>query len=147
MRGRSCSSTEARVFQSYLLRRTIPTKDEVEICNCEEYLGGLMDFVGELNRFAVLAATQRDKAAVEHARETAERVQVQLMKFDFRNGNLRRKYDGIKYSVKKMEQIIYEMSLTDAMGGLAVERGMDDDDGGEPGAGERPAKRARGDDA
>lgn len=34
-----------------------------------------------------------------------------MLEFDFRNGNLRRKYDGLKYTLKKLEDITYEMSL------------------------------------
>ena len=97
-----------------------------------------MDFVGELNRFAVLAATRRDVAAVEHARETVDQLQSQLMQFDFRNGQLRKKFDGIKYTVKKLEQMIYELSLASTMGGYAP--GSHEDDG------EPAAKRARTED-
>ena len=33
------------------------------------------------------------------------------MQFDFRNGNLRKKYDSLKYTLKKLEQIIYELNF------------------------------------
>lgn len=36
----------------------------------------------------------------------------QLLQFDFRNGPLRRKYDGVKYAVKRLEDVLYELSLT-----------------------------------
>ena len=36
-----------------------------------------------------------------------------MMEFDFRNGPLRRKYDGLKYALKKIEEITYELSLID----------------------------------
>jgi hypothetical protein len=36
-----------------------------------------------------------------------------MIEFDFRNGPLRRKYDGLKYAVKKIEEILYELSLSD----------------------------------
>jgi len=34
-----------------------------------------------------------------------------LMGFDFRNGPIRRQYDGVKYAAKRMENILYELSL------------------------------------
>lgn len=34
-----------------------------------------------------------------------------MLEFDFRNGNLRRKYDGLKYSLKTIEEILFELSL------------------------------------
>ena len=41
------------------------------------------------------------------------KVNMQLLQFDFRNGPLRRKYDGVKYSLKKIETILYELSVTE----------------------------------
>ena len=37
-----------------------------------------------------------------------------FLKFDFRNGSLRKKYDSLKYTLKKVENTLYEMSLTSA---------------------------------
>lgn len=42
---------------------------------------------------------------------TCARVQ-----FDFRNGALRKKFDGLKYTLKKMETTLYEQSLTENLG-------------------------------
>ena len=83
---------EAAIFAVFLKEQRIPTMAELEIVNRDEYLGGVMDFCGEVNRFAVLAATRRDAAAVGAAREAVDALLAQLMLFDFRNGNLRRKY-------------------------------------------------------
>jgi len=83
---------EAAIFAVFLKERRIPTMAELEIVNRDEYLGGVMDFCGEVNRFAVLAATKRDAAAVSAAREAVDGLLAQLMLFEFRNGNLRRKY-------------------------------------------------------
>ena len=71
-----------------------------------------MDFCGEINRFAVLAATRRDTAAVASARECVDALLAQLMLFEFRNGSLRRKYDGVKYTLQKLEQVSYDLSLS-----------------------------------
>jgi predicted translin family RNA/ssDNA-binding protein len=131
---------EAAIFAVFLRERRIPTMAELEIVNREEYLGGVMDFCGEVNRFAVLAATRRDAAAVNAAREAVDRLLAQLMLFDFKNGNLRRKYgalrgripmralpppplispfppppcfaDGVKYTLNKLEQVCYDLSLS-----------------------------------
>ncbi len=37
----------------------------------------------------------------------------QLAKFDFRNGPLRRKFDAVKYAVKKLEGILYDLAIND----------------------------------
>lgn len=36
--------------------------------------------------------------------------------FDFRNGALRKKFDGLKYTLKKLESTLYELSLTANLG-------------------------------
>lgn len=38
------------------------------------------------------------------------------LQFDFRNGALRKKFDGLKYTLKRMETTLYEQSLTANLG-------------------------------
>lgn len=102
---------EACIFAAFLGQGRIPTLAELEICTKEEYLGGVMDFTGELNRYAVLRATARDIEAVKRCRDVADALFAQLMLFDWRNGQLRRKFDAVKYTLKKLEQVIYELTL------------------------------------
>lgn len=35
----------------------------------------------------------------------------ELIQFDLRNGPLRKKFDGVKYDVRKIDDILYELSL------------------------------------
>lgn len=58
----------------------------------------------ELNRYAVLRATARDIDGVLRCRDVCDQLFGQLMLFEWRNGNLRRKFDAVKYTVKKLEQ-------------------------------------------
>lgn len=60
----------------------------------------VLDFTGELNRFAVLRATARDTAAVARARDVADAVFGQMLQFDLRNGAARKKFDTLKYTLK-----------------------------------------------
>lgn len=53
------------------------------------YLGGVLDYTGELNRFTVGRATQRDVAAVQRARDVVDSIQGQFLQMDLRNGALR----------------------------------------------------------
>lgn len=55
-----------------------------------------MDFSGELNRYAVLRATVRDVPGVTRCRDVADALFAQLMLFDWRNGQLRRKFDAVR---------------------------------------------------
>jgi len=77
----------------------------------EEYLGGLADLTGELGRRAVTLATDRKADEVKKIKEFTEMIYGEFVQFDFRNGDLRRKYDSIKYNLQKMERVLYELEI------------------------------------
>jgi predicted translin family RNA/ssDNA-binding protein len=67
----------------------------------EEYLGGAcMGLCQDLSRYAMGRACARDVDSVQQARDLVNQILDYLLQFDFRNGNLRRKYDGTKYALK-----------------------------------------------
>ena len=87
---------EAAIFAEFVANGRVPTVAELEIVTKEEYLGGIMDFTGELNRFAVIRATARDIEGVRRCRDVVDQLFAQLMLFEWRNGNLRRKFDAVR---------------------------------------------------
>jgi len=81
----------------------------------EEYLGGAcIGLAQDLARYGVGRATVRDVPSVQMARDLVGDVMTYLLQFDFRNGPLRRKYDGVKYALKSLETVLYELSVTGA---------------------------------
>lgn len=54
---------------------------------------------------------------IRDARDTVSLILEELLQFDFRNGPLRRKYDGTKYALKTLETVLYELSVAGAVGG------------------------------
>eukprot|EP00890_Picochlorum_soloecismus_P000421 jgi/Picsp_1/137/NSC_00137-R1_translin-like protein len=102
---------EAVIFSIFLTENRLATPEEIDLANTEEYLGGLLDFTGELNRVAIARATARDVESVQLARDTVEALQGQFLRLDLRNGSIRKKYDGLKYTMKKLENTLYELSL------------------------------------
>jgi predicted translin family RNA/ssDNA-binding protein len=91
----------------------------------EEYLAGaVIGLTQDLARYVVGRATARDVKSVIIGRDLVEFCLDYLMTFDFRNGMLRRKYDGVKYALKTCETVLYELSVT----GLDVE----DEEGKDP---------------
>lgn len=67
----------------------------------EEYLAGAcMGLCQDLSRYALGRATARDARSVQQARDLVNEILDYLLQFDFRNGFLRRKYDGTKYALK-----------------------------------------------
>jgi predicted translin family RNA/ssDNA-binding protein len=103
--------TEAKAFLRFLEKGTLITCKELKVVDAEEYLLGLTDFTGELMRYAVLRATKRDRKAVENARNMIDSIYGQFVMFDFRNSELRKKYDSIKYNLQKVENVLYDMAL------------------------------------
>ncbi|MEW5299749.1 MAG: hypothetical protein WDW36_002730 [Sanguina aurantia] len=105
---------EAAVFRTFLQEGRLALSSELPLTDPEEYLGGVMDFTGELNRYSIMRATVRDKAAVQACRDLVDALMGKFLQFDFRNGNLRKKFDSLKYTLQKMENTLYELSLSDA---------------------------------
>jgi hypothetical protein len=100
-----------------------------------------------LGRYGLGRASARDVASVQIAANLVSQILEFLLQLDFRNGPLRRKYDGTKYSLKSLVTLIYKLTIT---GGAASDNGSDNGSGGdavmkqEEGDGQEPAtKRAK----
>lgn len=64
---------------------------------------GSLPVAGELMRYAVVKATARDVEEVKRCKAMVEAISGELIQFDFRNGPLRRKFDSVKYNLRKLE--------------------------------------------
>lgn len=103
--------SEAKMFYEFLKNNKLPTLKELNV-NPEQYLGGLADFTGEIVRKAALLATDKKVSEVKAIRNLIDDVFGQFVQFDFRNGDLRRKYDNIKYNLQKVEGMLYDLSMS-----------------------------------
>lgn len=105
---------EAVCFINYIKTNKLPLKKDIEdefLLPDATYLGGLGDFVGELTRRVVLLATKKEYDEVKKIHELIQEIYGLFLAFDFRNGELRKKFDGLKYSLAKVESITYDLSL------------------------------------
>jgi predicted translin family RNA/ssDNA-binding protein len=102
--------TEAKAFLRFLEKGDLITCAELGV-EPEEYLLGLCDLTGELVRYAVRKGTAKDKRAVQNARDMVDGINGELLQFDLRNGELRKKYDSVKYNLQKIETVLYDLSL------------------------------------
>lgn len=102
---------EAKSFLHFIMNGDLLGFDALPDATDEEYLKGLSDLTGELNRHVVRQATKGDRETVERAHLLVDEIYDQLSKFDFRNSDLRKKYDGIKYNLQKIERVLYDLSL------------------------------------
>jgi predicted translin family RNA/ssDNA-binding protein len=112
---------EARIFKHYLEHGCLLTSVAMPLATRDEYLGGLLDFTGELNRFAVLRATARDVGAVKRARDVVDAIFGAMLQFDLRNGPARKKFDALKYTLKKLESLLYELQLAAPLQSTRIE--------------------------
>jgi predicted translin family RNA/ssDNA-binding protein len=103
---------EARIFQHFLLHGSIPPSSSFSFCDREEYIGGVLDFTGELNRYTVMQATKRNIHEVLRCRDIVDTLTWHFLQFDFRNNHLRKKHDTLKYTANKLQNLCYEQTLS-----------------------------------
>ncbi len=77
----------------------------------EEYLMALASMTEELSRLAVNAVTLGDYEMAVTISHFVKSVHAGFQLLNLKNDFLRRKVDGIKYSVKKVEDVVYDLSL------------------------------------
>ena len=76
-----------------------------------EWLQGLIQATHEMVKYAAGAATVGDTVTVEASRDAVSALHEALLTFDLRNGPLRKSYDGVKYCVRRLEELLYDLSL------------------------------------
>lgn len=77
----------------------------------EEYLLSLVDLTDELSRLAVNAVTLGDYELAMKISEFVKSLQTGFMILNLKNDILRKRIDGVKYHVKKVEDVMYDLSL------------------------------------
>ena len=101
---------EALTFYSLVTKKTIPSHTALGVDE-EYYLLGLMDLTGELVRKAInLSINARYKEAL-FFKDAVSDIYDELMRFNFGNSELRKKFDGIKYDLKKLEDLALNLKL------------------------------------
>jgi predicted translin family RNA/ssDNA-binding protein len=101
---------EAFCYYKFVSEARVPSKTELGVSS-DFYLLGLCDLSGELVRNAINKASKGEYAAVEKIKDLVVEIFERLMQFDFRNSELRSKFDGLKYDVKKLEDVVFQINL------------------------------------
>ena len=103
---------EAICYYEFVKNNKIPNHKELNVGG-EYYLLGLADLTGELVRKAVNSGIDSDFYQVVSIKELVAEIYGEFLKFDFPNGDLRRKFDGMKYDLKKLEDLVFELKIKD----------------------------------
>ena len=101
---------EAIAFYDLIKNNKLPNKKELNV-DVEAYLCGLADLTGELGRKAVHDAIKKDFNSVIKIKEIVEDIYGEFLKFDLRNGELRKKSDSIKWNLNKIEDLVFSLNV------------------------------------
>ena len=77
----------------------------------EEYLQALISLLDELSRLARNSVTLGDYQRPQQIAKFIKDVHAGFQILNLKNDSLRKRSDGIKYKVKEVEDVVYDLSL------------------------------------
>lgn len=100
---------EACLFRQFLEGKELGEIKGLPI-DSDLFIAGLSDVPGEILRYAIKSATERNFSVVKKCHQAAEAIVGELVDMDLTGYN-RQKFDQAKQALHKLEQIVYEISL------------------------------------
>ena len=98
--------------EAVLYYEFIKTKKLIDLpVPAELFVLGLADLPGELVRKAVFLAGKGQVEEVVKIKDEVDRIYGELLKFDFRDNEIRRKVDAVKYDLRKLEDLVLDLKL------------------------------------
>ncbi|KAL7276140.1 Translin-1 [Rhizina undulata] len=88
----------------------LKTEDRFHL-TVEEYLHAVITLVEETSRLIVNAVNQLDYERPEVISSFVKDVHASFQLLNLKNDTLRRRSDGLKYNVKKVEDVLYDLRL------------------------------------
>ena len=101
---------EAIAFYEFVKNKRIPTKSSLGV-SAEDYLSGICDLTGELVRKAIYDVIHKKFDEAERIKELVHDIYGEFLNLHLRNGELRKKSDSIKWNLKKLEEVMYDISI------------------------------------
>lgn len=101
---------EAVSFYEFVKNRRIPTKASLGV-RAEDYLSGICDLTGELVRKAIYDVIHKKFDEAEKIKELVHDIYGEFLKLHLRNSELRKKSDSIKWNLKKLEEVMYDIAV------------------------------------
>ncbi|KAM9804549.1 translin [Neosynchiropus ocellatus] len=77
----------------------------------EDYLAGVLVMASELSRLAVNSVTAGDYTRPLRISNFINELDSGFRLLNLKNDPLRKRYDGLKYDVKKIEEVVYDLSI------------------------------------
>lgn len=101
---------EALCYYEFVKYNRISSKSSLKV-NSENYLMGLCDLTGELVRKAVADVINKRFKEALRIKELVDEIYGEFLKFNLRNSELRKKSDSIKWNLKKLEDVIFDIKI------------------------------------
>jgi translin len=101
---------EAMAFLIFLKEQRLATREEIGV-EAEDYLLGICDLTGELERRAVFSVVNDHFDEVRKIKDFVSGIYEEFLKFDLRNSELRKKSDSIKWNLKRIDEILYDLKV------------------------------------
>lgn len=101
---------EAIAFYEFVKNNKIPAKSSLGV-SADDYLSGICDLTGELVRKAIYDVIHKKFDEAEKIKELVHDIYGEFLKLNLRNGELRKKSDSIKWNLKKLEEVMYDVSM------------------------------------
>jgi predicted translin family RNA/ssDNA-binding protein len=100
---------ECYAYYVYAKEGRLIGKDETGL-ETEDYLLALADMTGELVRKAVSLSIEKKTEDVKQIRTFLEELYGSFLQFNFRNGELRKKTDAIRWHLQKVEELLVKQA-------------------------------------
>ena len=101
---------EAICFYEFLKSGKLPSCKSLNV-SVEDYLMGVCDLTGELGRKAIFDVIHNNISKAKKIKDIVSEIYGEFLKFNLRNGELRKKSDSIKWNLKKLEEIMYDLAI------------------------------------
>ena len=104
-------------------------RDEKLYLDFEDYLSGVIQLSNELSRFTVNCVTNGDFQRPMKISAFLQEVLEGFRLLNLKNDSLRKKFDSIKYDMKKVEEVVYDLSIRGLVKPTDEEKVQNDGDG------------------
>ncbi|KAJ2197172.1 Translin-1, partial [Coemansia sp. RSA 353] len=83
----------------------------VFVITLEEYLHGIISLFNEISRLAVNSVIVNDVKRPQHISAFASELYSGFQLLNLKNDSLRRRFDSIKYDIKRIEEVQYDLRV------------------------------------
>lgn len=88
----------------------------------EDYLMGILQMASELSRFATNSVTMGDYDRPLNISRFMADLNSGYRLLNLKNDGLRKRFDALKYDVKKIEEVVYDISIRGLRNGSAEQQ-------------------------